>query len=376
MFSSTNTKRRNETAQIRKEMWGEMNNHDISEGGSDLFKRAKAQELGQRRMVQTSFVSSFPSAGGAAELTGTYSNEDGSYAASAAAKKNPFATVSLISETKAPMATSPSSSLDLQIDDTSMKRVKDAQSLLKAIDQGLMSIFCDPFSPAIIPTPSTKWAGTSASETKSIAPVQATSAFTGFTFQTSSNINYRDTTKQAPQVNSSSSSNQGFTFFPTASTSSKTNSETKALGESRSVPEEANEDEEEGFPKDEPEKALPESNEQEDTLYETRVKHYKFLPSKKEWKDFGTGVLRVMQEKGNDDHRQKKRMVLRNEIIGSVLLNVAIVKGMQFTMEPQHKANTGCIRFVNPADEEAIMLKVRGIDALEKFHTLLTQLAK
>ncbi len=230
MFSSTNTKRRNETAQIRKEMWDEMNNHDISEGGSDLFKRAKAQELGQRRMVQTSFVSSFPSAGGAAELTGTYSNEDGSYAASAAAKKNPFATVSLISETKAPMATSPSSSLDLQIDDTSMKRVKDAQSLLKAIDQGLMSIFCDPFSPAIIPTPSTKWAGTSASETKSIAPVQATSAFTGFTFQTSSNINYRDTTKQAPQVNSSSSSNQGFTFFPTASTSSKTNSETKALG--------------------------------------------------------------------------------------------------------------------------------------------------
>jgi hypothetical protein len=354
-----------------------MNNHENSEGGSDLFKRAKAQELGQRRMVQTSFVSSFPSAGGAAELTGDFSNKDGSYVASVAAKKNPFATISLIAETKAPMTTSPSSSLDVQIDDASMKQVKDAQSLLRATGQGLMSIFFDPFSPAIIPAISTKLAGTSASESKSIAPVQATSAFTGFTFQPPSNINYRDTTKQAPQINSSSSSNQGFTFFPTASTSSKTNSEIIALGESRFVPEEANEDEEEGSPKDEPEKALRESNEQEDTLYETRVKHYKFLPSKKEWKDFGTGVLRVMQEKGNDDdQRQRKRMVLRNEVIGSVLLNVAIVKGMKFSMEPQLKANTGCIRFVNPADEEAIMLKVRGIDTLEKFHSLLTQLAK
>lgn len=380
MLSSTKTKRRNETAQIQKDLWDEMNNNDSSKEGNEFFQRANAQELGQRRIVQTSFVTSSLAGGGAAQLTEKRSAVD-SYAVSVAAKKNPFATVSLTAETKAPVATS-SSTYSPVDEESSTKLGKDAQTLLKATDQVLMSILRDPFSPPIFPIISTEPTSvnvnnTTASESKSIAPTQATSAFTGFTFQAPSTINYRDTAKQAPLVNSSSHSNQSFTFFPAPSMST-TNSNT-AKEASNVVQDEVNagEEEEEGFPKEEPEKALRESNEEEDTLYETRVKHYKLLPSNSQWKAFGAGVLRVMQAKGNDDdHRQRRRMVLRNEIIGSVLLNVAIVKGMKFTMEPQPKTNVGYIRFVNPADEQAIMLKVRGIDTLEKFHSLLSELAK
>lgn len=80
-----------------------------------------------------------------------------------------------------------------------------------------------------------------------------------------------------------------------------------------------------------------------------------------------------MRSKANP---QKCRMVLRSDVIGEVKLNIAIGKGMPFSNEHQKKTNTGLVRFVNPADGERHMFKVRGIDTLEKLHALLTDLAK
>lgn len=228
-----------------------------------------------------------------------------------------------------------------------------------------MSIARDPFAPAIVPPlPSVTLSTSIDVASKSKIPVPASSAFTGFAFQATAPAN---TTTVIPSNSSSSTNTAGFTFFPTPQ------------GISKVVQEETTEaDEEEGFPKEESEAATREANDKEDTLYEIRVKHYKYLKAQKEWKNFGTGVLRVMQSKVEDDphNRPKRRMVLRNETVGTVLLNVAIGKGMEFLTETQPKHNTGCIRFINPADEEMIMFKVRGIDNLERFYSLLSNLAK
>lgn len=381
------SKRRNENAQVQKDLWEEMNKDNSNNGNNqnDTFRRAKQQELHHRRIIQ----SSFPSPAGHIHKFGSTDGVGLPTAATIPVNKNPFAYVSLTAPAIPSSATN----------DINNEQLKSALKILKSSEDLLISITHDPYAPVFFSSThfkgdnmenkiassadisSTNIAGAStvskpkSAITLAATAVKASPSLTGFTFKVptsvddiSMNPTDQKTKKQSIPFSSSSSGNIGFSFFPTSG-----NTPIKETGTVTSKVKEEVVEEEGEFEKEEPELALKECNEDEDTLYEIRVKHYKFLPTN-EWKSFGTGILRLMQSKA--DPLKHRRMVLRNEVIGSVLLNVGIGKGMTFYMEPQAKDDSGFIRFANPADGGKHMFKVKGIVNLEKLHSMLNNLAK
>jgi len=125
-------------------------------------------------------------------------------------------------------------------------------------------------------------------------------------------------------------------------------------------------------PKDEKTKIEVVTNENEEELYLCRAKYRKFIKTENTWKDFSAGKLKLCRNKTKKNHY----LTLRNEY-GSVQLNLAISKGMEFTKIPKKKI--GSVQFIAIQDSaigfESFILVVRP-DSLDKLHETLEEMSK
>jgi len=336
-------KRQNENSQLRKDDWEVLNDNDSKndENINDLFKTASHQELQQRRIVKVPR----PSTGRSSIGSTTISSGGNPFvsiqlAAEATPKpnRNPFASISL-----AAPATFANRDDEILSKGESKHNLNLVQKILKLSQSVLMSVTYDVFAPISFPsisftaeelgqissTPTTTTAKSTtitstdsqsvampfqfnktvvpnfSSSTSSFPTKPSSTTFTGFNFGTSTtantNINQNEQNNMQPILPLNNGIG-GFSFTPSTTVA------ISSIANKKPSNEEAG-DEQEEFQKDEAEVAQREINEDEDTLLEVRVKHYK-LVSTSEWKDFGVGVLRLMRSKANP---QKCRMVLRTD---------------------------------------------------------------
>jgi hypothetical protein len=101
-------------------------------------------------------------------------------------------------------------------------------------------------------------------------------------------------------------------------------------------------DEEGGFPIEEPEKILRNESDKSEIIYEVKCKLYRFNQTdNKEWKDAGGGNMRIIK----DAETNKQQLLVRNDM-GKITLNCNFYKGMKFD-----KLGKNGIKFLAVIDE-------------------------
>lgn len=123
---------------------------------------------------------------------------------------------------------------------------------------------------------------------------------------------------------------------------------------------------EDAFPREKPEVALRESNNDEECLFEVKAKH--FVLTGEGWKGRGSGTLRVYK---NKLLANKKRLVIRN-VVGKVQLNVSLANGMTFQkVVPKRASKNASFQFHAKLEEGKEMTLIMISVAHDKIIALL-----
>ena len=107
--------------------------------------------------------------------------------------------------------------------------------------------------------------------------------------------------------------------------------------------------------------------EDEDVLFESKIKLYRFSKETKEWKERGVGVVKLLR------HRNTKvgRLIMRRDIVLKIAANHALTKGMKLDVTRSSSRTLAWTAFADVSDDEAsdsmFAAKFKSDDVMREF---------